>query len=652
MKVSDALTVPALGWVRELLRPKPAPIPWSLAALTGIGVAAPVAVGIATGNLAPGVLIAIGAMIASIADRGGAFRLRVNRIAAISVSGMLGFLIGVLVFGHPLATILVIMAAALVSGFAGVIGAVASQASLQFLVYAVVGSGISFGKGPLWVAPALLLAGVAWRLLLTLTALLRRGPAHAPEREAVASVYQSLAELLAAIGGDRVEALRRDLTTAMNTAYDSVVMARARIGGRDAEYRRLMSLLNASAPVTEATLTLLRHGARLPETVPQAVLAVAASIRTGSAPPDVPGVDRTSAGLASLASALRLVRSILTGEQPSQNTVTVPIQLPGARPDPLVSPPLAERLLALRDTVLTGRRTWAAVIRLVLCIGISETVSAVLPLERPYWITLTVAVVLKPDFGSVFARAIQRGLGTVIGVLLGTLILIIVPYGAPLVIALAILAAGMPVVIRRNYGLFATILTPVIVILLELVHRGDTQLVTARLADTLIGCAIVLLVGYLPWPDTWRSRRRIAENVAAVAGDLLVYLRVSLGRDEANRPALRRQTYRKLSDLRTLIQQTLAEPPPISTHAAAWWPEVVALERLADATTSYAVRTQRGVRMPTEAEADQIEAAMADLTEAIGGQRPPAPLELPEGEPLTGIVSELKVARSALSLPD
>src|SRR5229473_8552008 len=32
-----------------------------------------------------------------------------------------------------------------------------------------------------------------------------------------------------------------------------------------------------------------------------------------------------------------------------------------------------------------------------------------------YWVPLTVAIVLKPDYGSVFARALQRGIGTVVG---------------------------------------------------------------------------------------------------------------------------------------------------------------------------------------------------------------------------------------------
>ncbi len=49
------------------------------------------------------------------------------------------------------------------------------------------------------------------------------------------------------------------------------------------------------------------------------------------------------------------------------------------------------------DELLTGRSTSSGV------------VSEVLPLQRSYWVPLTVAIVLKPDYGSVFVRAVQRG---------------------------------------------------------------------------------------------------------------------------------------------------------------------------------------------------------------------------------------------------
>ena len=63
-------------------------------------------------------------------------------------------------------------------------------------------------------------------------------------------------------------------------------------------------------------------------------------------------------------------------------------------------------------------------LRLMACMGAAGVVSEVLPLQRSYWVPLTVAIVFKPDYGSVFARALQRGIGTVVGAVAGAVLLV------------------------------------------------------------------------------------------------------------------------------------------------------------------------------------------------------------------------------------
>jgi len=58
---------------------------------------------------------------------------------------------------------------------------------------------------------------------------------------------------------------------------------------------------------------------------------------------------------------------------------------------------------------VAGPLTWLAALRLTLCVAIAEVVALMVPLERSYWITLTVGSCSKPDFGSVFGRAVLRG---------------------------------------------------------------------------------------------------------------------------------------------------------------------------------------------------------------------------------------------------
>jgi len=128
------------------------------------------------------------------------------------------------------------------------------------------------------------------------------------------------------------------------------------------------------------------------------------------------------------------------------------------------------------------------------------------------------------------------------------------------------------------------------VILIDLLNRAGWALAGERLIDTLPGCAIVLLVGYAPWPSSWHAH--LPEQFAAALDSVARYTEQALA-GAPGRPGLRRQTYRALSDLRTEFQRTMAEPPSVSRRAARLRPAVIALEHVTGTVTAAAVRGDR-----------------------------------------------------------
>jgi uncharacterized membrane protein YccC len=186
----------------------------------------------------------------------------------------------------------------------------------------------------------------------------------------------------------------------------------------------------------------------------------------------------------------------------------------------------------------------------------------------------------------VFARAVQRAVGTLGGVVLGSVAMEVVPRGWWQIAVILLLAASIPVVMPRNYGLYAMVTTPIAVLLVELHAGPGAGIVDARLFETLAGCAIVLLLGFACWPATWRAPRRFAGQVADLVRAVGAYGGVALADpDDPRRAATRRSVYRQISDLRTRIAQSMAEPPAISSAMAAWLPAIAALDRLTDAVT-------------------------------------------------------------------
>jgi hypothetical protein len=224
-------------------------------------------------------------------------------------------------------------------------------------------------------------------------------------------------------------------------------------------------------------------------------------------------------------------------------------------------------------------------LRLMTCILVASIFSEVLPLERSYWVVMTVAIVMKPDYGSVFTRAVQRGLGTVLGAVVGAIVLVLV-HGVGLLVPFAVLAGLLPLGRSRNYGLLAVFLTPLVVVLISLLRPGGWHLAGDRLLDTVVGCLIVLVVGFLPWWTTWYAH---LPGQFGVAADLVCTYMVAALSGPSDVSRMRRGTYRAIADLRAEFQRTMSEPPAISRRASAWWPAVVGLEDVMDAVTAAAV---------------------------------------------------------------
>jgi uncharacterized membrane protein YccC len=242
----------------------------------------------------------------------------------------------------------------------------------------------------------------------------------------------------------------------------------------------------------------------------------------------------------------------------------------------------------------------------------------------------------------VFARAVQRAVGTMVGAVLGTVILIAVPYGPWLLLPFGVLAALLPYAKARNYGLVATFLTPLVVLLIDLLDVTGWRLAEVRLLDTLLASVIVLLIGYAPWPSAWQAHLpgQFAETLRSVCAYMdqalaeMPAARIALSgtsRPQAHAPGeapvlrsrLRRGAYRSLSNLRTEFQRSMSEPPSVSRRAAAWWPAVVSLQEVMDVVTATAVAIGQGAPAPSAASVHALSGTLRSVADAIQTHTPP-----------------------------
>ncbi|MEU7578486.1 FUSC family protein [Streptomyces sp. NPDC041068] len=639
-------------WLVRSLKPQSAPIPWAAVARASVAMALPLAVGILAGQPAYGALASMGALSGVIGDTADAYRMRILNIAVPQLFGALGVTLGSLVFGHGWVAVGAVTFVALVSGMMSTIGAVASVSGLLLLLNCVVGAGLPM-PGQWWLAPVLMTGGGLLVLLLALLAWpLRSG---VPERAAVAGTYRSVAALLEAAGTDTYDEARAAVTTSLNQSYDLVLARRARDHGRSPELVRLIAQLNALTPIVEAAPAAdqaVRHsGCVLPSAVPDAVRRIADAVQHGGTalPGTGPGVPEPR-GTAERALDQAVRHAVETLENPD------PLSFVDV--DDRLGRPAALRVRARRagrNVILSGA-SWRYGLRLALCIGIAQALVSLIDVPRSYWVALTVTFVLKPDFGSVFSRAVLRALGTAAGLVLAAAVLAEVPHGWWDVPVMMLLAPLIPALTTRGYGYQTAAITPVILLLSDILNHQGLGLVLPRLLDSLIGCGIALVAGYLLWPESWGTR--IGDRLADAVADTAEYVDRAFGAldEPAARARMRRRLYRDLSVIRSEFQRALTEPPPTGTRAAAWWPLVVAVERILDATTAARVRIRHGADAPKP---DEVAEVARELRELAEGLRASDTLEevrseftvSPEGSVLEPLRQEVAAARAIATRP-
>ncbi len=143
---------------------------------------------------------------------------------------------------------------------------------------------------------------------------------------------------------------------------------------------------------------------------------------------------------------------------------------------------------------------------MALCFGASVAVAQALHQarwygqhEHWYWLPATAVFLVKPDLGPLASRVLCRAAGTVLGALAFAGFAAVLPRPEGLVALVALSGALIPVATRH----FAAQTAVVTVLVLSLVMvGGEPQASVSRIGETLLACAIVLIVGHLPMPGS------------------------------------------------------------------------------------------------------------------------------------------------------
>ncbi|MGH9583767.1 MAG: FUSC family protein, partial [Bryobacteraceae bacterium] len=170
---------------------------------------------------------------------------------------------------------------------------------------------------------------------------------------------------------------------------------------------------------------------------------------------------------------------------------------------------------ALRANLVPGSAIFRHALRLAVCVPIADAIGRGIDWQRSYWIPMTVAIVLKPDFTTTFSRGFLRLGGTLAGLVLATVLYHVVPESA---LTQLFLVGAFMFILRRfgpaNYGVFSIAISGLVVFLLAATGTSPREAVMSRGIDTLSG-GVFALIAYALWP-TW-ERKQVSHPI----GDLI-----------------------------------------------------------------------------------------------------------------------------------
>lgn len=149
-------------------------------------------------------------------------------------------------------------------------------------------------------------------------------------------------------------------------------------------------------------------------------------------------------------------------------------------------------------------------LRFALCYGIVAAIalagSSLLGISKPFWVTITTLVVMKPNSRATVQRTVQRVVGTLIGVLVVGAIIQLTQNPIVLIICIILVAPFIPLGLATNYTICCiavTVLVMVMIDLLTLAHGGDLVLLPVRFYATTIGCTLAAIGTAIAYPELW-----------------------------------------------------------------------------------------------------------------------------------------------------
>ncbi|MBK0383674.1 FUSC family protein [Pedobacter sp. SD-b] len=192
--------------------------------------------------------------------------------------------------------------------------------------------------------------------------------------------------------------------------------------------------------------------------------------------------------------------------------------------------------------------------------------------HHSYWIILTILVILKPGFSNTKQRNFERVIGTIIGGILGALILTFVVSQTLKFIILLVAMLITYSFIRVRYIVSVIAMTPFVLILFNFINTTNNTAILAseRILDTLLGSLLAILFSYFFLPG-WESLQFKSYLGNILKANLNYFEHIILRQSlmpvsETEYKLARKEVYVNTANLAAAFQRMIKEPKSRQNH--------------------------------------------------------------------------------------
>ena len=482
----------------------------------------PLAIGMLCGHPQAGLAISAGALDTMFSDQPGPYRQRLWQLLLASLVAGLSSLCGFMIGGDLVPITLATMVFGFFGGLLVVFGTDIARVGMTSMILLVITAATPTTIDHALDGAALIFAGGLLLALFSIAAWpLNR---YRPERHALATVYRGLASLAKEHTQDQEDAPA--LTEAMTTLQHTL-LGRHHARGRAMEAFAALLELAERIRLELVAMTEMHSAATINtmfrDDAARVLSAIGDALESGESPDQatralqtlqaseralLDNSTRTDAAAAhihalsgQLAAAVR--NANWAGSRGEQRAAAAEMSLPRALRG-------GSALATLKASLTVHSVAFRHALRCAVCLSAALLVSRIWQLPHGYWLPMTAAIVLRPDFAATFNFGLLRVVGTILGLVLTTALLYVTPHDPWAHLALmAVLCMMFRYLATAHYGIAVAALTGTVVVFLSFEGVHSDVAVLDRVINTALGSGMALLA-YVLWPTWERGRARAA----------------------------------------------------------------------------------------------------------------------------------------------